>query len=67
MKEKSFETALARIEEIVALLEGGKLPLEESLKLFGEAAELAECCNKSLEQAQQQVEQFGKPQEGQTL
>jgi len=36
MAEKKFETALARLEEIVRKLEQGDLPLEQSLKLFEE-------------------------------
>jgi len=39
-KEKSFEDALKRLEEIVALLEKGGLSLEESLSLFEEGVNL---------------------------
>lgn len=60
--QRSFEQALARIEEIVLLLEGGASPLDVSLQLFQEAASLAEFCNSSLNQAQQQVEQLTNAQ-----
>ena len=33
-KKLTFEQAMARLEEIVGLLEGGEAPLEESLALL---------------------------------
>jgi len=54
--ERTYETAIARVEEIVRLLEAGNLPLEESLKLFQEATGLAEYCNACLQEAQLQVD-----------
>lgn len=35
-KNPSFEEALARLEEIVRLLENGEIPLDKSLELFEE-------------------------------
>lgn len=43
---------MERLEEIVALLEGGALPLEESLRLFEEGTRLAGYCNACLAQAE---------------
>ena len=37
MSDLKFEDCLTRLEQIVSALEGGNLPLEESLKVFGEA------------------------------
>ena len=34
MPPKKFEAAIARLEEIAALLEEGSAPLEESLRLY---------------------------------
>ena len=56
MAEKKFEPALARLEEIVAELEKGDLPLEHSLKLFEEGIKLSRICNKRLEDAERRVE-----------
>jgi exodeoxyribonuclease VII small subunit len=42
--ELTFEKALARLEQIVAQLDAGDLPLEEALKLFDEGSELGRCC-----------------------
>ncbi len=56
MKEKKFEQALARLEEIVDNLEEGELPLEEALKRFEEGIGLSRFCSKKLDEAQQKVE-----------
>ena len=55
--EWTFETAMARLEEIVALLEGGNCTLDESLKLFEEGARLTAFCNESLKAAEQKITQ----------
>ena len=56
--EWTFETAMARLEEIVALLEGGKCTLDESLKLFEEGARLTAFCNEALKAAEQKITQL---------
>jgi exodeoxyribonuclease VII small subunit len=52
----SFEAALAELEGIVATMEGGKLPLAESLAAYRRGAILLEYCQATLKDAQQQVE-----------
>jgi exodeoxyribonuclease VII small subunit len=64
MAEKKFETALARLEVIVTELEGGELPLEQSLKLFEEGIKLARICNARLEEAERKVEVLLKDKAG---
>jgi exodeoxyribonuclease VII small subunit len=64
MAEKKFETALARLEEIVSQLEQGDLPLEQSLKLFEEGVKLARLCAVRLEEAERKVEQLLKDKAG---
>jgi exodeoxyribonuclease VII small subunit len=56
MKKKSFEDALAKLEDITNELEKGELPLEDSLKYFDEGVQLAEYCNSKLNDAQRKVE-----------
>ena len=56
MAEKKFETALARLEDIVKELEKGDIPLEQSLKLFEEGVRLSRLCTKRLEEAERKVE-----------
>jgi exodeoxyribonuclease VII small subunit len=55
MAEKKFEEAMQRLEEIVQGLEGGDLPLSDSLKVFEEGMDLAKFCSKELEAAEKKV------------
>ncbi len=64
MAEKKFETAMARLEEIVQKLEQGDLPLEQSLKLFEEGIRLSRICNTRLEEAERKVEILLKDKAG---
>ncbi len=52
----SFETALSELETIVATMEGGQLPLAESLAAYRRGAELLQFCQTALKDAQQQVQ-----------
>ena len=54
-KAPTFESALAELEEIVADMEGGQLPLEKSLAAYTRGAELLKFCQTALQDAQQQV------------
>ena len=63
-KEMSFEDSLARLEEIVKLLEKGDAPLAESLGLFEEGAGLIRECGKLLGEAEQKVVQLRKGPDG---
>ncbi len=56
----SFETALAELEEIVATMEGGQLPLKDSLAAYQRGAALLKFCQATLKDAQQQVEVLEK-------
>ncbi|CDC78481.1 exodeoxyribonuclease 7 small subunit [Clostridium sp. CAG:964] len=54
-KKKTYEEAIARLEEITGQLEKGGIPLEQSLKLFEEGTKLSAYCYKILNEAQQKV------------
>jgi exodeoxyribonuclease VII small subunit len=54
-KPLTFESALAEIESIVASMEDGGLPLEQSLAAYKRGAELLQYCQAQLRDAQQQV------------
>ena len=56
MAKKTFESALARLEEITTELEDGDLSLENSLKKFDEGIQLADYCNARLREAKSKVE-----------
>lgn len=55
MAEKTFESQMARLEEIVRLLERGEAPLAESMKLFEEGTTLSAALGKLLDKAEQKV------------
>ncbi|CAM4102692.1 exodeoxyribonuclease VII small subunit [Bordetella muralis] len=52
---QDFETALAELETLVATMEGGSLPLEQSLAAYRRGVELTRICQERLAQAEQQV------------
>lgn len=54
-KEMTFETAIARLEEIVRMLESGNAPLDKSLAMFEEGVSLVKLCNSRLDNAEQKV------------
>lgn len=52
---KTFETALEELERLVADLEGGKLPLADSLSAYKRGAELLKYAQGELALVEQQV------------
>ena len=64
MSDLTFEECLARLEQIVAALESGNLPLEESLKVFEEGVALARHCGRYLEDAERRIEVLAKDDSG---
>ncbi|MBO5340957.1 MAG: exodeoxyribonuclease VII small subunit [Oscillospiraceae bacterium] len=54
-KKLNFEQSMARLEEIVGLLERGEATLEESLTLFEEGTKLMRECSALLDKAEQKV------------
>jgi exodeoxyribonuclease VII small subunit len=54
----SFEQALAELEKIVATLESGQAPLEQSIALYERGAALKALCEKRLEAARLRVEKI---------
>ena len=62
--EKSFETSLKELEEIVSRLEAGDLPLEQSLDLFEQGIRLSRDCQKRLDEAERKVEILLKGNDG---
>ena len=64
MSDITFEEALQRLEQIVDTLEGGNLPLEESLKAFEEGVGLARRCARYLEDAEKRIELLTRDESG---
>jgi exodeoxyribonuclease VII small subunit len=55
-KEPGFEETLGALENIVAQLESGELPLERALDLFEQGVSLTRNCQSQLEAAERKVE-----------
>lgn len=60
----TFEQSLARLEEIVRLLEKGDAPLGDALKLFEEGTGLVGSCNRLLDEAELSVAKLMKGEDG---
>jgi exodeoxyribonuclease VII small subunit len=67
MSDLKFEDCLSRLEQIVAALETGNLPLEESLKVFEEGVQLSRHCAKYLDEAERRIEMLAKDEGGHTI
>jgi exodeoxyribonuclease VII small subunit len=67
MTDLKFEDCLARLEQIVAALETGNLPLEESMKVFEEGVQLARHCARYLDDAERRIEVLAKDEGGTTV
>jgi exodeoxyribonuclease VII small subunit len=55
-KDAGFEGTLAQLEELVARMEAGDLPLEEALRSFERGVALTRECQAALQAAQQRVQ-----------
>lgn len=58
--EMTYENAIKRLEEIVALLEKNEVTLDESMKLFEEGTKLTAFCTKKLKEAEQKITELTK-------
>lgn len=58
MAEKTFETSLKELEEIVHQLESEDLPLEKAIALFEKGTTLSKTCSRTLDDAEKKIEQL---------
>lgn len=58
IKDLSFEQALEELERIVARLERGDVPLDESISLYERGEKLKTHCDRRLRQAESKVEKI---------
>ena len=58
MLKLGFEQSLTRLTEISSAMNDSNLPLEESLKLYGEAVGLIDVCKRRIESAKLEVERI---------
>lgn len=55
-KERTFEEALSRLEEIVAEIEAGQMPLADLMTKYSEGVQLSDFCVKSLKRAEETMD-----------
>jgi exodeoxyribonuclease VII small subunit len=60
----TFEESLKQLEGIVAQLERGDLPLEDSIKMFEEGMRLSAQCKLELDNAENKVQILIKQRDG---
>jgi exodeoxyribonuclease VII small subunit len=58
VKKLSFERAMEELESIVTKLEGGKVPLEESVAIYERGESLKRRCEELLRHAEARVEKI---------
>jgi len=66
-KETGFESTLAELEELVARMEAGNLPLEEAMRSFERGVQLTRECQTALQAAQQRVQVLMQRASGTTI
>lgn len=60
----SFEEAIEKLETIVAMLEGGDVPLEKAIELYQEGMRLSQLCGQKLEQVEHKIEMLVEGENG---
>jgi len=58
--ELSFEEAIKTLTEIVNKIEGGQIPLQDSLQQYEKGMALIKHCRETLKKAEERIEKIGK-------
>lgn len=66
-EETTFEQALKNLEEAVARLEKGQMPLDEALDCFEAGVQSANLCRKKLQVVEKRIEILTKGSDGELL
>ncbi|MBR6756223.1 MAG: exodeoxyribonuclease VII small subunit [Peptococcaceae bacterium] len=57
-QQQSYEKALERLEQVIAELDTGELPLEASIQLFQDGLEMIKICQAKLNDAEGKIRQL---------
>jgi exodeoxyribonuclease VII small subunit len=63
-KKQTNEEALSELEDVVARMEEGELPLEKCLEQYEKGIRLAQFCTRELDAADKRIEVLRKSAEG---
>ena len=67
IEKYDLETAMKRLEEVVALMSRENVSLEESLALYAEGVALVRHCNSKLESAQRKINELKMTADGEIV
>jgi len=67
MENKTYEEAYARLEEILNLMNSGKVPLDAAVSLYKEADALTRFCQNKLQEAESTLETLLRDKEGKLM
>ncbi len=56
VNEMKFEASLSELEQIIQSMEGGRLPLEESIAAYRRGSELLKHCQQQLSDAERKIQ-----------
>ena len=62
--ERTYETAYARLEEIVVAIENGEAAIGEAMEMYKEGVELIGYCTETLDKTEQVLLELRKKAEG---
>ena len=57
-KPKTFEEGLRRLQDLLAQMQDEQTTLDQSVKLYAEAAQLIQYCNETLNSAKLQIQEI---------
>lgn len=67
IKKYDLETAMKRLDEVVALMSRENVSLEDSLSLYEEGVALVRHCNSKLEVAQRKINELKMTEDGEIV
>ena len=60
LADRPFDELVAELQRIVAALEAGNLPLEETIRLYGEGLRVHAACEERLRTAELRITELGR-------
>lgn len=63
MKSMTLEESFLQLDELIAKLEDGNIPISEALKLYKNGIKLVESCNKQLDKVEKEIVVLNKQED----
>jgi len=67
MANKTFETAMKQLEQIVQDLETGDMPLEKAIKKFEEGIQISKYCSEKLDESEKRITLLMRDSDGEKV